>query len=258
MIKRYRSWDRREPHREWTALTLLAEHAPGLAPEPITADLDAAPPTVVMSRLPGVPLRGLRTGPAHVHAMAAALTRLHRAVPAASLPEPAAWTPAGAVAYARGWAAKRPDLGEDPRAAKAFAAGAAWLAGPDADRLAVNPFPPVLGQIDGNHANFLWDDDTAQVRILDWEDSGSSDRAFELAEVAEHISRMDGHLDGDGFLACLDLTVMEAARVRDFRRLLAFNWFVMLSPDGPFATRNPLGTFERQAERVLALLGAGR
>ncbi|MEV4893701.1 hypothetical protein AB0K48_30385 [Nonomuraea sp. NPDC055795] len=32
VIKRFRSWERGEPQREWTALTLLAEHAPGLAP----------------------------------------------------------------------------------------------------------------------------------------------------------------------------------------------------------------------------------
>ena len=58
-IKRYRSWDRGEPAREWTALTLLAEHAPGLAPAPILADLSADPPVIEMSRLPGVPLGGM-------------------------------------------------------------------------------------------------------------------------------------------------------------------------------------------------------
>ncbi|TMR90483.1 hypothetical protein [Nonomuraea basaltis] len=69
---------------------------------------------------------------------------------------------------------------------------------------------------------------------------------------------VDGHLDSDALLACLDLTAVEAARVRDFRRLLAFNWFLMLGPDGPFAARNPPGALERQAERFLALLGDAR
>jgi hypothetical protein len=32
VTKRYRSWHRREPEREWAALTLLAEYAPGLLP----------------------------------------------------------------------------------------------------------------------------------------------------------------------------------------------------------------------------------
>jgi hypothetical protein len=51
VTKRYRSWARREPQREWTALTLLAQYAPGLAPAPLHTDLDATPPAVTMSRL---------------------------------------------------------------------------------------------------------------------------------------------------------------------------------------------------------------
>src|SRR5262249_45571440 len=39
VIKRFRSWDRREPTREWTALRLLAEFAPGLAATPVRAGL---------------------------------------------------------------------------------------------------------------------------------------------------------------------------------------------------------------------------
>ncbi|MFC4112047.1 phosphotransferase family protein [Nonomuraea zeae] len=202
VIKRYRSWDRREPQREWTALT-----------------------------------------------------RLHSAVPVARLPEPAAWTPRKALAHVRARAAQGPDVGEDPRAAKAFAAGTSWLAGPDPDRLADDPFPPVLGPGDNNLANYLWDAATAEVRIVDWEDSGAGDRAFELADLAEHISRLDGHLDADRLLTLLDLPPAQAARVRGFRRLLALSWLLMLGPRGPFAARNPPGTLGRQAERVLELLG---
>ncbi|PZG45873.1 hypothetical protein C1I98_15075 [Spongiactinospora gelatinilytica] len=115
VIKRYRSWDRREPQREWTALTLLAEHAPGLAPAPIRADLNASPPTVVMSRLPGHVLRGAPATVAQTDAVAAAFTRLHQAIPGPVLGavEPAAWGPAAAVAKVRTWADKRPDLGQD-------------------------------------------------------------------------------------------------------------------------------------------------
>ncbi|TMR11201.1 aminoglycoside phosphotransferase [Nonomuraea turkmeniaca] len=132
------------------------------------------------------------------------------------------------------------------------------MAGAAPDRLAAgSPFPPVLGMTDGNRANYLWDAGSGEIRIVDWEDSGTSDRAFELAEVTEHISRVDGHLDDDELLACLDLTAAEAARVHDFRRLIALSWLYMLGPGGPFAARNPPGTLERQAERVLALLGAG-
>jgi hypothetical protein len=57
VVKRFRSRDQDRHGREWRALTLLAEYAPGLAPEPLRADLDADPPAIEMSRLDGVPLR---------------------------------------------------------------------------------------------------------------------------------------------------------------------------------------------------------
>ncbi len=42
VVKRYVGSQRGEPAREWRALRLLAEHAPRLAPEPVSADLDAS------------------------------------------------------------------------------------------------------------------------------------------------------------------------------------------------------------------------
>ena len=53
VVKRYRSWSRGEPAREWAALTLLAEFAPGLAPAPLRAALQADPPEIVMSFVRG-------------------------------------------------------------------------------------------------------------------------------------------------------------------------------------------------------------
>ncbi|QTZ95617.1 hypothetical protein [Streptomyces auratus] len=58
VIKRFRGTDREGGAREWRALTLLAAHAPGLAPEPWDCAPAAAAPVVVMSRLAGVPMRG--------------------------------------------------------------------------------------------------------------------------------------------------------------------------------------------------------
>jgi len=47
VVKRFRSWDRGEPEREWRALNVLAEFAPALAPAPLSAHLDAALPAAV-------------------------------------------------------------------------------------------------------------------------------------------------------------------------------------------------------------------
>jgi len=52
--KRYLRTDRGQPEREWAALALLQEHAPGLAPRPIARMTE--PPAVVMSRVEGAPL----------------------------------------------------------------------------------------------------------------------------------------------------------------------------------------------------------
>ena len=98
--------------REWHALRLLAEHAPRLAPEPISAELDASPPSIVMSLLPGEPLGRRPLERAQEHALAIAIGRLWQAVPAAlvmSLPgEPDAT--AEFVGVVQRWAAAPSDL----------------------------------------------------------------------------------------------------------------------------------------------------
>jgi hypothetical protein len=74
--KRYVSWRNGEAEREWTGLTALARHAPGLAPEPISRGTDDGAPVVVMSRVPGEPLGSARLTPAQGEALAAAALRL--------------------------------------------------------------------------------------------------------------------------------------------------------------------------------------
>ncbi|WP_433444881.1 aminoglycoside phosphotransferase family protein [Nonomuraea sp. CA-141351] len=243
-------------HREWAALTLLTEHVPGLAPAPVEAALEAHPPMIVMSRLPGRVLRGEHATGEQIEAVAAALNRLQQ-IPTAVVEavEPAAWGPAAAVDKTRACADKQPDLGDNPLVQEAFRVGAAWLASTAPDQLVTNPLPPILGLADGNHANLLWDDHERRVRLIDWEDSGRNDRAFELGEMIEHISRLDGTLDAEQLLTDIDLAPGEAERVRDFRRLIALGWFLQLGPDGPATPHNPAGTLERQADRVLQLLG---
>ncbi|MEU7899460.1 aminoglycoside phosphotransferase family protein [Nonomuraea sp. NPDC049152] len=226
--------------REWRALTLLAEHAPGLAPAPI----DFQPGVVVMSRLAGASLRGMTPAPAPLAGLAEALGAMHSAVPPRvlrDLPE-RPWQTAQLAAQVRAWCSGwRPRGGLADRAVKE---GARWL---DGWRPSTAGVRPAFGAGDGNLANFLWDGE--RVRVVDFEDSGRSDRAFELAELAEHVSAwVDGEVD---VLASVELDRDEASRMRECRRLQALTWLFLLSGEGP---RNPPGTFRRQVERVLRAL----
>ena len=182
VIKRYRSWSRGEPAREWAALTLLAEFAPGLAPAPARAALQADPPEIVMSFVRGT-VPGARVTPHDAEALGVALDRRRAA--------------------------------------------------DDDDVLGQGA---VLGQGDGNLANFLWDG--GQVRIVDFEDSGPGDRAFELAVLVEHLSAWPGaRLDTGPFLARFCLTDPEKTRLTECRRLSALFWLLMLLPGGPASTQ---------------------
>lgn len=255
VVKRFRSTDRDEPVREWTALLLLDRFAPGLAPAPISADLNGDFPVVTMSLLPGTDLSAVPLTPQRICALAEALDRLWRSVPSIDREFPAAVAPK-ATAFTRQvreMLAAIPALGDDPVVARAHAMGAAWLERAALEGHGHAGHPAVLGHGDPYLANYLWDG--GRVQLVDFEDSGPSDRAFELAILTEHISAWsDARLDADEFLALFDLTRDEQTRVRDFRRLAALYWLIMLRPGGPSSARNPPGTLERQADRLLRLL----
>jgi len=253
VIKRFRDKGRERCEREWRALTLLDTYAPGLAAEPLRSDPAAAVPAIVMSRLSGTPLRGRALDARQVRALADAVTALQDAVPSPVLAElPLRPGHQGElIAHLRNWsAAEGPHT--DSGVSRGKDAGMAWLAksGLETGEPAV---PAVFGPGDGNLANYLWDG--TRVRVVDFEDSGRSDRAFELAEITEHVSSWVGPpLDVPSFLGHFDLTAAEVSRLRDCRRLLALVWLFLLSFDDPDNPRNPPGTADRQADRLLELL----
>jgi aminoglycoside phosphotransferase len=256
VTKRFRSWARNEPAREWAALCLLAGSAPDLAPRPLRASLDGQPPAITMSWLPGQQLGATPISPGQMQALACSLDQLWRPVPVARLaaspdgvPNPVAF-----ISQVRANLAAGHDLGDDPLVYRARAAAGAWL-----DREATGRHRPsgsdaVLGQGDPNLANFLWDG--RRVRLVDFEDSGPSDRAFELALLVEHVSAWsDAKLDADTFLALFGLTTPESARLLHFRRMAALFWLMLLRPGSRASGQNPPGTHKRQAARLLGLLG---
>jgi hypothetical protein len=254
VVKRYVDSHRGEPAREWRALQLLAEHAPRLAPEPISADLDASPPSIVMSLLPGEPLGGRPLTAPQEGALAVAVGQLWQAVPVDLVAPVTGEVDTGTelVQVVRDWL-ESVDPGPDGAVRGALASAAGWLPGVTlltaAGRRggAGGSMPRVLGQGDANLANFLWDGEL--VRIVDFEDSGVSDRAFELAVLVEHVSAWrDAGLDADRFIAGFDLTATEQSHLADWRRLLALYWLLRLR------RRADTGAAAGQAERLLSLL----
>jgi hypothetical protein len=254
VVKRYVQYARGEPAREWRALRLLAQHAPGLAPEPLRADLGAVPPVVEMSLLPGEPLGGAPLTQEQESALVRALGQLWQSVPVERVIAVAGeyGNEAQLVHAVSELVGAGPDLGDDPLAQAAYAAGVDWLTWAGAVTGDPAGRQPVLGQGDANLANFLWDGE--RVRIVDFEDSGISDRAFELAILVEHISAWLGAgLRGDQFTQAFDLTPAERARLASCRRLAALHWLLLLRPGTASSERNPPGTLRLQAERLLAL-----
>jgi hypothetical protein len=255
VVKRYRHCGDREHEREWRALTLLRAYAPGLAPTPLSRE--PAEPALVMTRLPGAVLRGGIVDPRQTSALAAALTELHHSMPpavAVALPV-RTWDQHQCVGSIR---SRYPELAArplDPEILLAAADGMAWL---DATMPRWNQdpgLPAILGQADGNLANFLWDG--TRVRIVDFEESGRSDIPFELAELVEHVaSWVDTGFDAARFLGHFPLTEAEVTRLNECRRLHALLWLVLLSLVGPDDDRNPPDTPLRQARRLSALLGS--
>ncbi len=251
--KRFVSWSDGEADREWAGLVALARHAPGLAPAPISREVEGDAPVVVMSRVPGVPLGREPLTPAQVQALTTALRRLFSA-PADLESAERAFGPSVMRPFVRAWACEDYDLGEcrDPAlVAKALDLARDWLVPDDPDHDRVTD--AVLAVGDGNLANVLWDGTTC--RLIDFEDFGTSDISYELADIVEHASsRLRRLLDVDSFLGGLHLDADQQARLAAFRQLMATFWLVMMLPGNGGFKRNPAESTEDQAQHVITIL----
>lgn len=254
VVKRYRSWDRGEADREWSGLSTLHQHAPGISPQPLRRRCEDGAPVIEMTRVPGQPFGAAKLSPTQVGALARTLTRTHRAVPGEVLmcwPE-RQWGPAELTSLVRSWVRDAPPVACAPTS-DALEAAAAWLDSADIG----NPTAPLAERVfthgDGNLGNFLWDG--AGCRVVDFEDGGVSDPAYEIADLLEHVSvRPRGLIEADDLIEALALSRPQQARLRMFRRLMAVYWLFMLLPGNPAHHRNPPGSIERQAAHVSQML----
>jgi aminoglycoside phosphotransferase (APT) family kinase protein len=248
VVKRFRSPRPGEPEREWRTLQILAEHAPGFAPEPIS--FSAEPPTITMSRLPGRELGGSLSAP-ELSALRVAIERLH-SVPANAIPAEWADDPAVYVDHGRSAFPATVDNVDDVVAA-AFRAGHSWFSSRDPVELISGEAPPVLARLDYNLANFLYDGNS--VRMLDFENACMADRGIDLALTTEHISgRGTPDSAWQTLVESFDLLPVERRHFAAVKRVEALMWLRLLLPGGGAEKRNPPGTLRKQAERVLALL----
>ncbi len=243
-----------EAEREWAILTLLAEHAPGLAPRPLRRE-DGETPVIVMERIPGEPLEPRPLTLEQTEAVGASLRRLYdvavEAVTAAGIGPRRYGAREHGPALAE-WLAEDYDLGEcqDPvLVAEALDVARAYVAAP---RLP-EPRLSALGIADLNPANVLWDGRVA--RLVDFEDGGLSDPAYELADHVEHLgSRLPGVYDVHALPAAVGLDDEGLARTAAYRPLFGAFWLAMLLPGNGAWRRNPRGTTEEQCRHFLSLL----
>jgi aminoglycoside phosphotransferase (APT) family kinase protein len=246
--KRYRRTSRGEPEREWAALVLLDEHAPGLAPRPVA--YESNPPTVVMSRVAGDPLDTLLTSEL-LSAMLEAYRTLF-AVPVQPDTPLRYWHPEAFLRNNVDWIDEEHTRAGLPQPVRrALAIARQWHVDPP---LAIDEIrDPVNAQGDGKVDNVLWDG--ARVRLVDFEGFGVGDLAFEVADLAEHISsRLRNLREPESVIAGFDLSTIQQQRVKAYRIVLATFWLLMLLPGNPAHNLNPEGSDVLQAMHLLGLL----
>lgn len=131
---------------------------------------------------------------------------------------------------------------------EALTAARYWLHSADAERTTdLDAAPSVFGREDHNLPNFLAQDD--RVLLVDFEDSGRSDRSTELATMIEHqAARCTPDATWEPLLLAGD------RRLRDARRYYAAWWLAMMLPGQRGHDRNPPAARRSQAERTLTLL----
>jgi Ser/Thr protein kinase RdoA (MazF antagonist) len=255
--KRFVSWDRGEAEREWSCLSLLAEHAPGVAPRPLRREIVDGAPVVVMERLPGAPLGSEPLTPAQTVSLGEALRRLYdvplAAVEAARVAERRYGPTSDAVATVREWLADDYDLAacrEPALVGDAVALALRWL---DAPGMLPEARLSALGIADLNPANVLWDGE--RCRLVDFEDGGLSDPAYELADHVEHLGgRLTGVFHPETLVDAVGLDPAGRQRFAAYRPLWAAFWLAMLLPGNGGWRRNPAGTTEAQARHLMGLL----
>ncbi|HCS59861.1 MAG TPA: hypothetical protein DIW46_00465 [Microbacterium sp.] len=254
--KRFLSWADGEADRERGCLQLLWKHAPGIAPRPLKRETVDRHPVVTMERLPGRALGHEPLTSDQTASLGKALRRLYdiptERISAAGISE-RRYGPSTLPQALLSWLREAHDLSacQDPAQVRdGIEAALEGLTTPGA-------LPAArltgLGIADLNPANILWDGETC--RLVDFEDGGMTDPAYDLADHVEHIaSRLTGVFDPEALCAAIGFSDEERERMRAYRPLWAAFWLVMLLPSNGGFHRNPPGSTEAQALHLIRLI----
>lgn len=254
--KRFTSWASGEADREWKCLTLLDEHAPGLAPTPLERTVEDGAPVIVMERIPGTPLDLVPLTAVQNSELGASLRRLYEvplgAIVRCGLTE-RRLGPLSLLQHVQEAFRHAPDLSNISNHGvieAAIAESAEFLS--ELTQPSKVPLP-VMGIADLNPANVLWDGQGC--RLVDFEDGGRTSPEFELADHVEHIASRTNHVYDARQLPCaVGLTDTQLRSHGKYRTLWAMFWLHALLPGNGAYLRNPVGATESQARHVLELL----
>jgi aminoglycoside phosphotransferase (APT) family kinase protein len=214
-------WD--EPEHEWDALVALA--GSGIAPEPVHFDA-AEPAIVVMTRVPGSPLPADALGVHHARQIGQCHRLVHRTVPQLQRPLSNSGVRAARTALMLDDSDDSPGVDLSDVVRHAWKAAQVWIANADVEHL-LSSGSPCFSRGDPNLSNYLWNDEG--VVLIDWENSGDSDPALELADMAEHAStRSIGEEFWTELADATELTQTDRARVVEGRRLMSCFWLALI------------------------------
>lgn len=219
--------DRRRAEREWRALTLLSRRGKPTVPEPVWRSERPERPAIVMTYADGASLGSDPLAPPQLDALAGALTDVYAITPdavAESFPDVVTPAPVMVTRVHRTWAELQATT--DPEVAAdrhdLFVAWRRWYSGPEPQRL-IAPTARAFGRGDPSLANLLWDG--TRLTLLDFEYSGWTDPAFELADLVEHTqSRATPDHTWDQLIERFDLDPAARERHHAARRLMCLFW----------------------------------
>ena len=256
-LKRFQSAKHKQARNEWNSLQALHNFTEGLAPEPIRfiEGLDGSC-VIVMEYVAGQRLSDIeRVSREQLYALASVMKTMYSMpVTASSYKyEPVNCSSACMLSRVRQFftnEARRCRL-EAGQASNVWELGKGWVFGQEAERLMLGG-EQVFSRGDPNLANCLWDG--SALRLVDFEYAGVTDRAFDLADLTEHVNaaRID-EKNWQWFVEQFELSTDEAVRFAASRKLASLFWLTRLWPVNE--TEEELAAFNRQWQRVSRWLG---